>query len=802
MEIPIEQPVKPKKVILIVDISGSTGSSSFYYNSTGDILNAAIEEYGAENVSVVLWDTSVIPSDIAGLRKQIAHRRGGGGTSPSVFASTMFMPEGCRAIIITDGQVSSSEVSRCDKIINERHFESVHVYFISTGGRMNLSVSMPFTRNCEDIRIFVQEGGETQKTLLQGSTTAVIDLEKYHENPQLFLAEVEQIRGTIILKNVGRGLNIPLRDAILLLQKHLMRIISIEASKGAGWEQLRKTVSSGSYQQAVQECREIINGADTTVGKQVEAAIADLIKQCSGSNDFSFENLEPGRLRRADVQAVPAVEELPPQQVVHKFECPVSFSDANITLLIHQGPPVLDGVDPKFIESLMTNPLLLLTNPELVAKLQARFGHSLGCATFVELWKRGNPLSPFTRDPISCALIPLVPDSAAERTQYAKANSFALANLFFGNKLAGDTGLWLGVVYKALLLLPRLVEDKELVAAFQQFVTKFWCAHTTNLTLSGLPIAPMIKAPMDIAIWFCVASPDIMLYQGENGKAIQAEDDATNRLRTFGSTAEYLVQFLDLLDYCYDREWTVDRLRLYKAFGWMMFQSKDPNSDWRIRIRAQWQNFHEFQSGTVVLLDGPSNAPLALPAQLQDLPLGTIVALMQLVDKSKKTNSVMIPRILELVDIPKAVINYGYPKMPEEWIRAPIPVCQETLRPFVIDRRDHKEWKVRSEAMFGPLDKQIHNYNYFIQFVFEKNRYPDSEEEFILYTLAKQSGREVNPVDTLPMYQLEFVHGLFTDYTAVLGPKFANVPVVEFKRITWESMREADRAKIDGSDKF
>ena len=799
-EIIMEEIKKDLTWRIFIDVSGSTDSQSWYWRRVGELLEQLVEQHGAENIVCFLWDDKLSQVNLESARLRIRNMQGGKNTHPSVFASAQCMPVDCCALIISDGQIPKSEFAKCDGIVENRRFTSIRFYFLDTGGSMDLSVSMSFTRNCEDVHIFVEKG-EEQRSLVQGANTTIqVDLDRFMNEPELFLAQYLRIRGTIILQNMGKSLNVNLRDALLALKKNLLRTIAIQASDGTDWHTLRKLLMSKDYWTAVQACREIIGKADSTIGKQVEEAIEDLIRQCSGSNDFSFENLA-GRQRRAEVQTMPDME-LPPQASVSEYECPITFNGANPCILIHEGAPILEGVDKNFIEYLMTNPLALLTNPELVQKLRARIGHPMGCDAFVELWKRGNMLSPFTRDPVSCALIPLVPDDPTERVQYAKANTFTLANLFFGNKLVGDAGLWYGVVYLALRQLPRFIEEKPLDAAFQQFLRKFWSVHMTNMTLSGLPIAPMIKCPADIAIWFCVISPDVMLYRGENHSAIQVEDDATNRLRSFGNTAEHLIQLLEMLDYCYDREWTFDRVRLYKAFEWMMLQSKDPNSNWRTRIRAQWQNHIVLPSGIVVLLDGPAEAPLPLPAELQGFSLGKILALMPLVDKSKKTNSIMIPRVLEPIQAPAAVTNYGYPDMPNDWIRASIPVCPETMRPYVIDKRDRKEWRLRSEMMYGSLDKQIHNYNYFIQFVFEKNKYPASIEEFILYTLAKQSNREVNPVDTLPKYQLTFVQGLFKDYEDVLGQGFADVPVAEFKRLAFASMREVDRCKLDGSDKL
>lgn len=512
-----------------------------------------------------------------------------------------------------------------------------------------------------------------------------------------------------------------------------------------------------------------------------------MILQCSGNNNFSFDNLDPGRLRRADVVTQVSAEELPPQIVVGTFECPITLETSNVALLIHKDEPVLSGLDNKYLEAIMTNPLLVLDNLDIMNRLADRLGHLVGCDSLTPLFK--NPVSPFTRRPITSAFIPFFPEDKNDRSQYNKANMFALADLFFGKKLVGDTGLWMGVLYLAISRIGRFAEDKDFMMTLKTFLCNFWKSHVTNITLSGLPIAPMMKAPTDIALWFCVASPDIM---NKNN----LEDDASNRLRSFGASSKYLLELVDVLGYSYDKPWTVQRLDIYRAFNWMMTQSKDPNSNWRTIIRAQWQNHYCFPDGTVVLLDGPANKTLPLPDALKSLNLDLILSLMQYVDKTKTANSIMLPRDLPLVNVPPAKTNYGYP---DNYPICSVPICPATFRPYVNDTRDKKYWKTRSESMYGPLDKQISNYNYFIQFVFAHSRFPQSKQEFIVWVLEKQKNKEHNPVDTLPKYEMEFVDGLFADYEAVLGPNFSETSPEEFKKRVWMSMRETERAKLDGS---
>jgi hypothetical protein len=246
-------------------------------------------------------------------------------------------------------------------------------------------------------------------------------------------------------------------------------------------------------------------------------------------------------------------------------------------------------------------------------------------------------------------------------------------------------------------------------------------------------------------------------------------------------------------------------MSFYKAFAWMMNEEKGnglPRYDgkWRDRLRAQYQNSINV-SGHCVLLDGPVERRPPLPdfAVIPNGPqpsLGELLALARLVDFRKKTSDVYVPRVVASVT-PTCVWNYSYRTM-DTFIPELSPA---TFRPVVMDRASRKHWKECSEARYGDLKKQISLYNYFIKFVQEMGRYPESQDEYILYTYDKQRAREDGgAVDTLPVHMVTFVTQLFANYEKVLGEGFRDVPASEFKRVTYASMRETDRKFMDGSE--
>ena len=763
---------------VLIDYSGSTGGHVGYWDNVLRIIKEN------PDATFVLWDTFARVVSFAEAEKNAKNRSGNGGTQPQCFAK--LLPTKAHVIIITDGQVGSSDVQQCDAILNGREFSHVDVHFYNTGGNMNLSVSAPFTRKTE-YRIFVSE-----KVFTDGSSTKVIDLSPYENNPDKFIAEAEDLLKQIIMQNVGKTNN-GLRNDLLELQKNLMKYIATNNSQGGKFDQIRELLVDSKYNESVELMKSIILNADNTLGKRVETIIQELINQCSGSSNFSFAILEPGRLSRATPVVSVATEELPSvENYSGEFECPVSLDFDIPVCLVKQGPPVFENIEKNYLENLMTNPLLLLNSSELVEKLKNRIDHLVGLEGAKELFLRGNVKSPMTRDPISCALVFGIDNT------HIKATDYTLANLLFGTKLVGQSELWLAVLYFVINQIPYLADNKPFMESFQSHMMHRMRTRTSNITLSGLPIEPLMKCPVDIAIWYCVTSPFIVNNTSNT-------DDARNRLRSFGATSKYLVELVEMFGYPYDKSWTLHQMSLYKAFAWMMREEKD-NSPWRTLLCAQYQNSLVLENGTIILLDGPSsekNKPelpsfKATPEAL-DISVGELVKLSELVDRGKTINSVMIPMDLGDCPVPNWKKNYGYADDAQEEQPGAINISPQTYRPYVIDRKLYKHWKTCCEARDGPLNKQISNYNYFIKFVHEFHKYP-TKQEFYNYLSNKQSGRLDGAMDTLPKLIVSYVDSLFKNYEVVLGIEFTNVDPHEFKKVTCASMPENVRKQMDGSE--
>ena len=99
---------------------------------------------------------------------------------------------------MTDGQVPVECIKGCDAILQGRPFGHVQVHYLSTGGQMNLSVSLPFTRKtC--YQIFVNG-----TILAEGNSITSIELEPYFNKPEKFILDSDEIVKQIVIQNLGK----------------------------------------------------------------------------------------------------------------------------------------------------------------------------------------------------------------------------------------------------------------------------------------------------------------------------------------------------------------------------------------------------------------------------------------------------------------------------------------------------------------------------------------------------------------------------------------------------------------------
>jgi hypothetical protein len=755
----------PLKVF--IDVSGSTGNQPTYWLRVAEHVLRLMKE---PNASFFAFDDGILYVTPTYLLERAVYRQGGGGTLTRLIAGKV--SPGDRVVIVCDGRVDPMEVLSCDALLKNMPLSNVMVYFYNTGGEINLSVSTPFTRNAKEFAVHVEDN-----VVFNGDSSVPIDLKRFYDKPDVFLQEYEALRKQVLAKTLGR-VNSALRIDLLNLQANLIAAVAREAATGnTGKYDALRTAIREDYPRAMALIQELVSpAAEMSTGARISECIQDMIRLCD-STDFSFANLKtPSRMLRATSVAPADVGQLPEETFTSTFECPITLDEALPLLLVTRGTPILQGVEKSKLEDILTNPLLVLRDPLLCEALAERLDHMVGLSACKELFTRGNVISPLTRKPIVAAF------STGTGKEHIKSNNAVLAELLFpGRKLVGLADLWMAVIYFTIRHhLPRLVDFLAPLGA--HLCTRFR-THSTYITLSGLPLEPLVKAPTDIAIWYCVVSPFVTA----------ADKTPTNRLRDFGVTGIYLLDLVDLLGYRYQREETLRWMSHYRAFGWMMNQAKTEGQEWFKILRAQYQNSTRLADGTLILLDGPATEttppPLLSFAVVSGGPTPSLEDLMRLVllvDVKAKTNAVYIPLLLAETKMPEYKRHYTYKDHDAPDVYMP-PVDPATFRPYVNDRKTNEHWSAIAERLFG--QRYLSLFNYFVDFVIAYQRYPKDEEEFILYLARKEQARLVNPSDTLPQHIRAYVHELFLRYEEVLGKDFKNVEVVRFLAVATPQSR-------------
>lgn len=729
---------------ICVDNSGSTNYHINYWNTVAEIAKRK------PDAKFLLWDTSAKSISYNDMLKYAETKKGCGGTDPTCFVS--YLKENTDVIIVTDGQIDSSSVEKCDKLLNEKPFNSVEMHFINTGGRMDMSVSAPFVRKT-NYKLF-KDG----VMFSEGSSKLEFDLKEYFNNPEKFIEDNEKLLNQITITTMGRP-NIQLRNKVIDLKENLLKTVTLRQSANSteSFAKLRGLLST-SYSESLEFMKNFVNGLTTDeTAKTIDHMAQVMIDRCANSKNFDFSLLQPSRLMRAAV-VEDIGEELPEiEQYDGGFVCPISFDNDMPCCLIAEGEPVLQGLENSYLNSLMVNPLLLLNNRLLVNKLKARLDHILGLEAINALVKQGNFASPMTRKPIVSIL------SFGTDKTHMKATKFTLANLFFGNKLSGLHELWLSTIYFVMSEIEYLNSNTDFMNEFKSYLVGRFSKNNTNMTLSGLPIEPLIKAPMDISVWYCVVSPFI-----KNPNSFE------NRLRNLCASGQYLLKLLDMFGFPYDREYTEKRLKLYNVFNWMMNSEKVNDCKWQNQVKSCYQNSMVLSDGTIIMLDGPSTKNY-LPSICDGLSIKEVYGLSLLVDRSKKNDVVNIPSNFDK-DVPYYETNYRYKQT--DYLR-PILICAKTMRPYVNDRTTHQHWTDSAVEVYGNLDEILSCKNYYIKFVMDYVRYP-SKEELIKYISEKQMNREFNPKATLPSCMSQFADETIDEY----GKVIVGVNAHDFIRIT------------------
>ena len=147
---------------MFIDNSGSVGGSENYWGTVETVINKYAKDIG----QYYFWNSQISKSSLKEVEAWIKTRKGTGGTSPQLVAHEVVQQKFKNIILITDGEVGDGNVQACDKCFDEaekkhgfKYSKSICVLASSSYGELNMSVTCPFSRNC-DSQVFTKKKGE------------------------------------------------------------------------------------------------------------------------------------------------------------------------------------------------------------------------------------------------------------------------------------------------------------------------------------------------------------------------------------------------------------------------------------------------------------------------------------------------------------------------------------------------------------------------------------------------------------------------------------------------------------------
>jgi hypothetical protein len=484
-----------------VDNSGSVGGSANYW----DTVNQIIIQYGKDIGHYYLWNSNCGKTDLKTMEKSISTRQGTGGTSPEYVAYEIVAKRHSRIILVTDGEVGNQSVKLCDKSFEKAAWEFKIVksicYIISTGyGEVNMSVTCPFTRFCEN-QVFTKRRDEPLKVVVQYTAEDYKILDSLEEiTLENFEAKYDLIEGLIIALNMGKSGNIPLKNQLVTMKNRVVKELSKSMSKqGIDYSaEMRLHLEKGNFEGAI-EIAQIMSkkyfSEDLTT--DIEKKISHLINLCGDlTGQYSLGQIKSNKMATAATAKESKLDLGVDIQDLSKnpIECPIIMDEDVPQILIDECEPFLLGVEKNIVDDIAACPLRILNYPELRAKFKASISTFTGVKFADKLLK-----NPFTQNRLLGA-IPL-----GTHKSHVEVGNHTIAKLIAGGKIMGNLNLYYAVIWY-LINEGEIEFLKPIQANATEHLLHRLKNNKTMAGLCGLAQFVTTQVDTDVALWYCVSS--------------------------------------------------------------------------------------------------------------------------------------------------------------------------------------------------------------------------------------------------------------------------------------------------------
>lgn len=774
--------------VIAIDTSGSVYDNDLYWKIVSDIYNK--EKDQPAGVTYVLWDTySIVVSKIE-VGICIKEKHGQRGTSPSTIVPvvTQLTPKPARFILITDGAVSATEVDMVDGVITKLgcSFEKVECHIIHP--RPDLSVTCPFTRNTvSSVWVYTSFASREKIFEITGADLALVEtIEEISLGT--FMGNYDKIFQMFTVACMGKAKgNATYHTKIVLAKKRLVKEMSycmtIKASSNINL--LDETLQQGQMENALNVASQLLSsyyGEDVML---LSSKIDALINMACSGVDFTVDKFKSGL--SINTAAMTKIDEHDPGlndveitidvAGVQPCECPILLDEDVPVIIVLAGEPILKGVSKEMMAQIRLNPLCILQNDDLCAKIQSRLGHYIGLTSFVKVFQSDDRFDPYTRQEIHGG-IPL-----GTHQSHIKCANETIMNMFTGGYIVGNIDLFYTIVWEFISRPNGPPYLQEITPQLNEGMIYRLRHHKSSASLSGHLNMVSTHIPLAAAVWFVIHSSMIEM------------EDKYRPIRIHCFQTELLYKMLALVGYTIHE--TARKLALFTAAvsELRMFAVRKGQSALNIEMRSLVTNHLWYEEEkSYIFLDGQPSLDICgggkniehwlskynTLTKIEVLFLGSKINVQEKIDQIHfpETTSGLTASLEDFA----ANLQHEYNSYHSKWLpMAPygqkLKICPATCRPYY-NVQDNVSWKQEFMQMHR-FDPDQHHGKFlsaaalFGRFVGYYKRYPASVHDFLMFCFKRQVNAYGDFKATLPEHAVkigELTLEEFSEICSLISP--------------------------------
>jgi hypothetical protein len=447
---------------------------------------------------------------------------GYGGTYTSAIASYLqtLSSQDVDIIILTDGQVDMSNISLCDKlmqdVIKNIKINSVSA-FISSRGQVNCSVLAPFLRGDWASSVFhdsqTNSGLTNVHFINTQERTELLDLVKTATTEDQINAVYDRLVSLLTAMTMGKSNGDPqMRSLILEMFKRIKDNIKKDLSRNSILAELQSEFYS-TKNITVDSARKLMNWYTSTFhGDEFQAKIDFLLRMCDGklSHLFDPQQIRMHALQRATVDTTPQSDvqlaQIVPSDYVTPVQCPIMLDDsANMIVMLSHLNPLFSEIDKAMQDAIMSNTFFATS---LVDQIKKRLDHSISLEAYLALPNQNE--SPMTRNEINGCLVLGADDVSV------KATNHAIGMMVLGKSgIIGNPDIWFYVIYHVIKSgnAPWL---EALIPMFENQLRYRMTHSNCTISMSGLAKHVQLKTKFGVALRFVLSQIELEMKKDQS----------------------------------------------------------------------------------------------------------------------------------------------------------------------------------------------------------------------------------------------------------------------------------------------